>query len=54
MGQPTVAAWPTLEALPHWRDNIENVRGHKPDYPMAPRLAETIGEHRQALRASLT
>ncbi len=46
LGLPSAASWPTLEHLPHWRDNTENVRAQKPEFPVKSRLAEVIAEYR--------
>lgn len=51
LGQPSAAAWPPLNFLPHWRDNTENVRAQKPEYPAYSRLAEVIAELRSAFKA---
>ncbi|BDA40576.1 Cyclin-dependent kinase E-1 [Coccomyxa sp. Obi] len=45
LGLPSAASWPALEYLPHWRDNTENVRAHKPEFPAKSRLAEVIAEY---------
>lgn len=52
LGLPSASSWPTLEHLPHWRDNTENVRAHKLEYPTKSRLADVIAEYRRAAAAT--
>ena len=44
LGQPSAAGWPELEALPHWRDNTDNMRAARPEYPPRARLAQHIAD----------
>lgn len=43
LGHPSPATWPTLEQLPHWADNTDNIRIQRPEWA-APRLAGHLAE----------